>query len=282
VNPGTGEPHTTTDPAARNAWGVDLNRNNTSGTIFDGYIGASYSCTSDVFAGPAEASEPEIKNEHWIADPFDNIKFSNNIHSFGGYFMWAPGAYLPDRSEGDLVHANMGVEKYFFAAGDRILNRIKEHRNTVILPERTGPIADVLYSAGGNSADEHWYNRDVIAYSFETGADRFVDTELTVASAVGATGIRAANRNGFRVGDRITVDAGTANAEVRTVASVLNPNPPSPAPNVLLTAPLSLFRSSPTIGTAPSSPPASSNPPGPSCRPPGRRGRGWPARRRCR
>ena len=87
--------------------------------------------------------------------------------------MWAPGAYLPDRGEGDAVHANIGVEKYFFEAGDRILNRIKEDRNTVILPERTGPIADVLYSAAGNSADEHWYNRDVIAYSFETGADRY-------------------------------------------------------------------------------------------------------------
>ena len=114
-----------------------------------------------MFAGPAEASEPEIKNELWVADKFKNIKFSNNIHSFGGYFMWAPGTYLPDRGEGDAVHANIGVEKYFFAAGDRILNRIKEVRNTAILPERTGPIADVLYSAAGNSADEHWYNRGV-------------------------------------------------------------------------------------------------------------------------
>ena len=180
VNPESGEPYVNSDPGSRTAWGVDLNRNNTFGTIFDGYIGASHSCTSDVYAGPEEASEPEIKNEFWIADTFDNIKFSNNIHSFGGYFMWAPGTYLPDRGEGDAVHANIGVEKYFFEAGDRILNRIKEERNTAILPERTGPIADVLYSAGGNSADEHWYNRDVIAYSFETGADRFVDTTLTV------------------------------------------------------------------------------------------------------
>ncbi len=240
VNPGTGLPYVNSDPASRNAWGVDLNRNNTSGTIFDGYIGASYSCTSDVYAGTAEASEPEIKNELWVADTFSNIKFSNNIHSFGGYFMWAPGAYLPDRSEGDLVHANIGVEKYFFAAGDRILNRIKEQRNTAILPERTGPVADVLYSAAGNSADEHWYNRDVIAYSFETGADRYVDTSLSVASAAGATGIRAANRTGFAEGDKITVDAGTANAEVRTVASVAGSNPPSPNPNITLTEALAL------------------------------------------
>jgi hypothetical protein len=240
INPSTGLPYTNTDPASRNAWGVDLNRNNTFGTLFDGFIGASTSCTSDVFAGPSEASEPEIKNELWIADTFKNIKFSNNIHSFGGYFMWAPGTYLPDRGEGDAVHANIGVEKYFFAAGDQILNRIKDVRGTAILPERTGPIADVLYSAAGNSADEHWYNRGVIAYSFETGADRYVNTTMSAASAAGATGIRLSNRNGFGEGDKITIDAGTANQEVRTVASVLAQNPPSPAPNVLLTEPLAL------------------------------------------
>ena len=240
IRPDTGLPYTNTDPASRNAWGVDMNRNNTVGTLFDGYIGASYSCTSDTYTGPGEASEPEIQNELWIADTFDNIKFSNNIHSFGGYFMWAPGAYLPDRGEGDLDHPNIGVEKYFFDAGDRILNRIKDVRNTAILPERTGPIADVLYSAGGNSADEHWYNRGVIAYSFETGADRYVDTTLSVASAAGATGIRAANRNCWGEGDPIVVDKGTPNAEVRTVASVAGQNPPSPNPNVTLTEPLSL------------------------------------------
>ena len=238
-NPGTGALYTNTDPASRNGWGVDLNRNNTSGTIFDGYIGASYSCTSEVFAGPGEASEPEIRNELWIADTFKNIKFSNNIHSFGGYFMWAPGAYLPDRGEGDLEHANIGIEKYFFEAGDKILNRIKEHRNTVILPERTGPIADVLYSAAGNSADEHWYVRSTIAYSFETGADLFVNTSLSVASAAGATGIRAGNRTCFAPGDTIKVDAGASNEEVRTVATIVNPNPASPAANITLTQALS-------------------------------------------
>ena len=78
----------------RNAWGVDLNRNNTVGTLFDGYDGASTSCTSEVFTGPFEASEAEIKNEHWIGDTFTGIKFANNIHTHGGYFMWAPGAYI--------------------------------------------------------------------------------------------------------------------------------------------------------------------------------------------
>jgi Zinc carboxypeptidase/Chitobiase/beta-hexosaminidase C-terminal domain len=241
INPGTGQPYTATDPAARNAWGVDLNRNNSVGTIFDGYIGASYSCTSDVFAGPGEVSEPEMKNEHWIADSFTNIKFSNNIHSFGGYFMWAPGAYLPDRAEGELDHPNIGVEKYFFEAGDQILNRIKDVRNTAILPERTGPIADVLYSAGGNSADEHWYKRDVIAYSFETGADLYF-APLQDAAPAGAPGIRInPNTNGLQYlkpGDRLRVDVTGASPEAHTVAQVLRPAPSRPAPNVLFAEPL--------------------------------------------
>ena len=228
------------DSAARNAWGVDMNRNNTFGTLIDGYIGASPSCVSDVFAGPFEASEPEIKNEFWIADTFDNIKFSNNIHSFGGYFMWAPGAYLPDRGEGQAVHANIGVEKYFFAAGDQILNRIKEVRNTSILPERTGPIADVLYSAAGNSADEHWYNRGVIAYSFETGADRYF-ASLQVAAAAGATGIRInPGTTGYQYlkpGDVLRIDT-LGTPETRTVASVLLPSPGGQVPNVFFTEPL--------------------------------------------
>ena len=229
------------DSAARNAWGTDMNRNNTFGTLIDGYIGASTSCVSEVFAGPSEASEPEIKNELWVADTFKNIRFSNNIHSFGGYFMWAPGTYLPDRGEGQAVHANIGVEKYFFEAGDRILNRIKDVRNTAILPERTGPIADVLYSAAGNSADEHWYNRGVIAYSFETGADRFgglEQTTVSVASAAGATAVRSANRNLFTPLEKVTFDPGLPTEETRTVESVAAQNPGSPAPNITFTQPL--------------------------------------------
>ena len=237
-NPVTGGCRTpNNDSASRNAWGTDMNRNNTFGTLFDGYIGASTSCISEVFAGPSEASEPEIKNELWVADTFKNIKFSNNIHSFGGYFMWAPGTYLPDRGEGDAVHANIGVEKYFFEAGDRILNRIKEVRNTAILPERTGPIADVLYSAAGNSADEHWYNRGVIAYSFETGADRFGGSSRRRCRWPRAAGATASGRRTGTCSRRARRSRSTRacrTEETRTVASVAAQNPASPAPNITL------------------------------------------------
>ena len=177
------------DPAARNTWGVDLNRNNTQYTLFDGYFGASSSCTSDTYSGPSEASEPEIKNEMWVVDTFPNIKFANNIHSYGGYFMWAPGSYI-GAGRVTAPAPNIGIEKYFFEAGEKILARIKEHRNTVILPERTGPIADVLYSAAGNSADDQWYRKGIITYSFETGADRFVTNPATGATSLQITGFQ--------------------------------------------------------------------------------------------
>ena len=155
----------------RNAWGVDLNRNNTQGTLFDGYDGASTSCTSEVFTGPFEASEAEIRNEHWIGDTFRGIKFANNIHTHGGYFMWAPGAYIA-QGRVTLPAPNIGIERYFFDVTEQVLSHIRSSRGTVILPQRTGPIADVLYSAAGNSADENYYKRGIIAYSFEAGAQR--------------------------------------------------------------------------------------------------------------
>ena len=113
----------------------------------------------------------------WIADTYPNIKFASNMHAFGGYFMWSPGAYLDDGKRTTSPAPNIGVEKYFFQAGEKILGRIKEIRGTVILPERTGPIADVLYSGAGSSADDHWYRKGIIGYGFETGADRFISTE---------------------------------------------------------------------------------------------------------
>jgi hypothetical protein len=174
------------DPAARNSWGVDMNRNSGEYSLFDGYFGASSSCTSETYAGPSEFSEPETRNEKWVTEHFPNVKFANNIHSYGGYFMWAPGAYKNDGQRTTSPAPNIGIEQYFFQAGEKILKRIKDSRGTVILPERTGPIADVLYSAAGNSADDMWYRKGIISYSFETGADRFTSTTSgTQQQAVG-------------------------------------------------------------------------------------------------
>jgi hypothetical protein len=163
---------TDSDPARRNSWGVDLNRNFSVGSQFDGYSGASSNCRSDVFAGPSELSEPETRNEVWLTQTFPNIKFAMNTHSYGGYFMWPPGAYKLDGRQ-TLPSVGLGTEEYFWAASDHILDKVQQWRGTAIWPGRTGPVADVLYSAAGNSADEHWYNRGIIGWDFEVGADKY-------------------------------------------------------------------------------------------------------------
>jgi hypothetical protein len=156
------------DFGARNAWGVDLNRNHSVGSIHDGFVGASLSCTSDTFAGPEINSEPEAKNIVWLADTYDNLKFGMNIHSHGGYFMWSPGAY--DTNRETLPRPTAGEEAFYWGASEHILKRIQEHRGTVIRPTRTGPIPDVLYSAAGNSADYLWYEKGIYTWNFEVGA----------------------------------------------------------------------------------------------------------------
>ena len=161
-----------TDPATRNSWGVDLNRNFSIGSIFDGFQGASAtSCTSGNFAGLFEFSEPEARNESWVQSNFPNIKFANNIHSNGGLFMWPPGAYTPARVP--LPYPPYGTLNFFDQAATQVLDGIKSHRGTAILPQRTGPVIDVLYSAAGNSADEAYYARGIIGYDFEIGTTNY-------------------------------------------------------------------------------------------------------------
>jgi hypothetical protein len=155
------------DLNARGGWGVDNNRNYTEYSLFDGYSGASTSCTSDVFAGPSELSEPENKNLDWLASR-PNIKFSMNLHSSGNYFMWSPGSYAtPGRIS--APRPTLAEETFFWGASSRILTAIKRHRGLSVTPARTGPISDVLYSAAGNSGDMLWYKYGIYAWNFEVG-----------------------------------------------------------------------------------------------------------------
>jgi hypothetical protein len=158
------------DPNRRDAWGVDINRNFSVGSRLDGYFGASGSSTSDVYSGPAELSEPEALNEVWLTEQFPNIRFAMNVHSYGGYFMWPPGAYV-ESGRVPLPRPTVGQEDYFWASSSHILSAVQTWRGTGIWPGRTGPVIDVLYSAAGNSADEAWYNRGIFGWDFEVGAD---------------------------------------------------------------------------------------------------------------
>ena len=162
-------PGSASDPAARNGWGVDMNRNFSVGSVFDGFQGAtSTECTSGNYSGPFEFSEREVRNEVWVQTQFPNIKFANNIHSSGNLFMWPPGAYKPVTRE-PLPYPPYGTLNFFDQAAKQVLDGIKADRGTAILPQRTGPVIDVLYSAAGNSADNAYYNHGIIGYDFEIG-----------------------------------------------------------------------------------------------------------------
>ncbi|MDF5751544.1 M14 family zinc carboxypeptidase [Spongiactinospora sp. TRM90649] len=158
------------DPARRDSWGVDINRNYAVGSLFDGYFGASTNCLSGTFAGPAEHSEPESRNVIWLAKTYRNIKFAMNVHSYGGYFMWPPGAY---KLEGrvPLPRPSKEQEAYFLRSARTIEQAIAAERGTVTWPQQTGPVTDVLYSAAGNSADELWYDYGIFGWDFEVGND---------------------------------------------------------------------------------------------------------------
>ena len=143
------------------------------GSVFDGFFGAtSTDCTNGNFAGIFEFSEPETRNESWVQTTFRNIKFINNIHSSGGYFMWPPGAYV-ENGRVPLPYPPYGTLNFFDQTGKEVLDRIKSHRGTAILPQQTGPVVDVLYSAAGNSADEAYYSNGIIGFDFEIGAQHF-------------------------------------------------------------------------------------------------------------
>ena len=81
------------DPGSRLSWGVNLDRNFSIGSIFDGFAGASTTCTSDVYAGPFELSEPETRTIQFLANTFPNIKFAADVDSTGGFVVWPAGAY---------------------------------------------------------------------------------------------------------------------------------------------------------------------------------------------
>ncbi|MFJ6165793.1 M14 family zinc carboxypeptidase [Micromonospora orduensis] len=160
------------DPKNRNSWGVDVNRNYTVGSYFDGYVGASANCLSGTYAGTSELSEAESRNVVALAQAHPNIKFAMNVHSYGGYFMWPPGAYRAD-GRVTLPRPSIDESTLFLNSARRIVGAIAQERGTVTWPSQTGPVADVLYSAAGNSADQLYYELGIFAWDFEVGNDRW-------------------------------------------------------------------------------------------------------------
>lgn len=107
-----------------------------------------------------------------LAKAHSNIKFAMNVHSYGGYFMWPPGAYRAD-GRVTLPRPSIDESTLFLNSARRIVGAIAQERGTVTWPSQTGPVADVLYSAAGNSADQLYYELGIFAWDFEVGNDRW-------------------------------------------------------------------------------------------------------------
>jgi len=150
-------PDADADPARRDSWGVDLNRNYRVGSGHDGYSGGSSSCTSGTYQGPEELSEPESKNIVWLVEKYTNIKFMMSVHSNGGQLFWQPGAYIADD------------EAFYWQSAGRILSQVKAYRETVVTPENVGGSSDVLYSSAGNVREDLYYTYGIYAFGWEVG-----------------------------------------------------------------------------------------------------------------
>ncbi|MFC6015724.1 M14 family metallopeptidase [Plantactinospora solaniradicis] len=161
-------PDENADPARRNSWGVDLNRNYRVGSGHDGYSGASTSCVSDTYQGPEELSEPESKNIIWLVEKYSNIKFMMSVHSNGGQLFWQPGAYIAD-GRITTPRPPLGDEAFYWQSAARILSQVKAHRQTVVTPENVGGSSDVLYSSAGNVREDLYHTYGIYAFGWEVG-----------------------------------------------------------------------------------------------------------------
>ncbi|MFG2062410.1 M14 family zinc carboxypeptidase [Micromonospora sp. NPDC048871] len=161
-------PDADADPARRNSWGVDLNRNYRVGSAQDGYAGGSFVCTSNTYQGPEKLSEPEAKNIVWLAETYSNIKFFMSVHSNGGQLFWQPGAYKAD-GRVTTPRPPLGDEMFYWQAASRILSQVKAYRETVVTPENVGGSSDVLYSSAGNVREDLYHTYGIYSFGWEVG-----------------------------------------------------------------------------------------------------------------
>ncbi|MEU9508612.1 M14 family metallopeptidase [Micromonospora sp. NPDC048170] len=156
------------DPARRNSWGVDLNRNYRVGSGHDGYAGGSTSCISNTYQGPEKLSEPEAKNIVWLVEKYSNIKFMMSVHSNGGQLFWQPGAYIAD-GRITTPRPPLGDEAFYWQSAGRILSQVKAYRETVVTPQNVGGSSDVLYSSAGNVREDLYHTYGIYAFGWEVG-----------------------------------------------------------------------------------------------------------------
>ena len=91
VNYCASNPTGNNDPYARNSWGVDLNRNFSVGSYFDGYVGGGNSCTGDTFSGPRSSPSPRSRNEQYVQTTYPEHQVRDERALLGRLLHVAPG-----------------------------------------------------------------------------------------------------------------------------------------------------------------------------------------------
>ena len=161
-------PDENADPARRNAWGVDLNRNYSYASGFDGYDGASTSCISDTFQGPAELSEPESQNIIDLVQKNRNIKFMMSVHSNGGQLFWQPGAYI---ANGRITTPRppLGTRRSTGSRPAASSRRSRRSGRRSSPPRTSAARPTCCIPRAGNVREELYFNYGVYAFGWEVG-----------------------------------------------------------------------------------------------------------------
>ena len=144
----------------RNTWGVDLNRNYRVGSLLRRLL-RRVDRAAPATPSPARPSSPSRRPTTRSGSP-TRSRTSSSRSTSTPTAATSCGRRARTRPTGreplpGAEHRHREV--LLRGRARRSSSAIKDYRGTVILPGRTGPIADVLYSAAGNSADEQWYNR---------------------------------------------------------------------------------------------------------------------------
>ena len=174
------------DPAARTTWGTDMNRNSGAYSLFDGYFGASSELHERGLPGPV-ASTPSRRPATRVGHGHVPEHQVREQHPLLRRLLHVGAGLVQERR---LPHDGAGAEH--------------RHRELLLRGRREDPAAHQGLArhgdpagahgpdrrrallAAGNSADEAWYRKGIIAYSFETGADRILNTTTgTARTSVG-------------------------------------------------------------------------------------------------
>ena len=166
-------PSKETDPASRNSWGVDLNRNFSRSVRSSTASSARRPRTARTATSPASSSTPSPRPATSRGCRPRSATSSSSTTSTRPAAS-SCGRPAPTRAgRVPLPYPPYGTLNFFDQTGKEVLDRIKSHRGTAILPQQTGPVIDVLYSAAGNSADEAYYSNGIIGFDFEIGATNY-------------------------------------------------------------------------------------------------------------